>query len=56
MLIDPKEKAKSLRELRSLTSNCYKDLKFYIEKKEAPTFGYPLVEIDEESSDGKSRG
>jgi hypothetical protein len=56
MIIDPKDKVKSLRELRSLTSKCYKDLNTYIDKKEAPTFGFPLVEIDEESSDGKPGG
>ncbi len=54
MLLDPKDKGKSLKELRQLTQGCYKDLKLYVEKKEAPTFGFPLVEIDEESSDGKS--
>ena len=54
MLLDPKDKVKSLKELRSLTHGCYKDLKTYVEKKEAPTFGYPLVEIDEESNDGMS--
>ena len=55
-LLDAKDRGKSLQELRTLTQGCYNDLKFYIEKKEAPTFGFPLVEIDEESSDGKQRG
>ena len=54
MILDPKDKNKSLKELRQLTQGCYRDLKLYVEKKEAPTFGFPLVEIDEESSDGKS--